>query len=92
MTTTSWTLALSLVALLGCEAKAGERCDGFFSNGCKAPATCVTDGDKAVCGVTCDTHLTGEKAGQKYCKDPAFQPVEVQVEGGGSMGCHCIPK
>jgi hypothetical protein len=84
-----------LVAVAACQAEAGQRCDGFFTNTCKSPSTCVSDGEQSVCAVSCDTHMSGENMGQKYCENPTFEPVEVMVEGPSGqlpMGCHCVPK
>ena len=59
-------LALTLLGLVlaGCEAdKAGARCDGFFSNGCKSPLDCLDTGNEKICVKECDTSFK--------CLDPA---------------------
>jgi hypothetical protein len=46
-----------------CEAsKPLDACDGFFTQGCKAPLHCVNSGDKSLCLNECDTSFK--------CKDP----------------------
>ena len=80
---------------LGCEAKVGERCDGFFKNQCAYPGVCVTTDDGDYCAVSCKTHMTGDQMGQKYCEDPSHEIVQVTAKMGSmsaAMGCHCVPK
>ena len=91
-----WTLVVGiLTAAAACQAEPGQRCDGFFTNTCRSPSTCVSDDEKSVCAVSCSTHMSGENMGQPYCEDPTFQVVEVMAEtpqGPMPMGCHCVPK
>lgn len=83
----------------GCVAQAGEACDGFFSNGCQSPATCVEGPQGAFCASSCSIRPGTEPGPRYYCEDERFEPVEVMGEapaGGPSgplpMGCHCFPK
>ncbi|MFH2006024.1 MAG: hypothetical protein ABI333_05500 [bacterium] len=46
-------IALSAFCGAGCEAQVGERCDGFFKNSCKAPASCVKTPKAKVCAGSC---------------------------------------
>ena len=81
--------------LAGCQAAPGERCDQFFKNTCAYPGLCVDTGDAKVCAVYCETRMSGDDMGQKYCKDPAHDKVEVTAKQGsvsGAMGCYCVPK
>ena len=74
-------LALATLAT-GCEAKLGERCDGFFKNTCKAPASCVKTSKGKVCAGSCS-------AGNKCQK--GFKPAKAQFKGHAA-GCVCIPE
>jgi hypothetical protein len=92
---TGITFAFACSALFACTVdKPGERCDGFFSNTCKSPLSCVDVGDKKVCAGSCDHDWNN--FGKDYCKDPAFTPSSVEYTKGseslGSAGCHCLPK
>jgi hypothetical protein len=91
-----WTMVIALLlGVAGCQAEPGQRCDGSFTNTCRSPSTCVSDGDKSVCGVSCSTHSSGENMGQPYCEDSTFEPVQVMADtpqGPMPMGCHCVPK
>jgi hypothetical protein len=75
------------LALGGCEGKnAGDPCDKFFQNTCKAPLSCVDTSDKKVCAPSCSGGA---------CKDPKLVPQQVSVESGGRTlpaGCYCLPK
>lgn len=45
---------LALISLTaGCQAELGERCDGFFSNGCRSPASCVETESGSYCAGSC---------------------------------------
>ena len=77
-------LILSSCLLVACEAEVGERCDGFFQNTCKAPATCIYTDDGAYCADTCDSGT---------CPD-GFECVPVIVEstsGDVTAGEYCLP-
>lgn len=88
-------LFATIVSLIfGCSAKVGERCDGFFANGCDYPGMCVEADDRSVCAVSCEVHTEMELMGQKYCETEGWQMVEVTAELGsvsGAMGCYCVP-
>ena len=84
-------LAASLF-VFGCQAEhAGDRCDEFFKNTCKAPLACVSMSDRKVCAGSCDTGFK--------CKDPAgccetgFECETVSVEGPNGplpAGKYCL--
>ena len=76
-------LALLFALVLGgCEAKLGERCDGFFKNTCKAPASCVKLGSgKKVCAGSCS---------MGKCQK-GFKPAKATFKGHAA-GCMCIPE
>ena len=68
-------LFLALAALAtGCEAKLGERCDGFFKNTCKAPASCVKTSKGKVCANSCSAGNKCQK-GLKLLGDNYISPV-----------------
>ena len=84
-------LMLSFLSLfaLGCEGELGERCDGFFQNTCRAPASCIELDDRAVCATGCSSWL-----GEESCDDPTWEMIQVSVDHAGgtaAMGCHCVP-
>ena len=85
---------LSFVAACQGE-KAGDPCDKFFQNTCKAPMSCVDMGDNKVCAGSCDTDFSSPGI-KKICKDPTMEPHEVSYTKGttniGSAGCYCLPK
>jgi hypothetical protein len=92
----STALALALPVLAACEGqKAGDPCDKFFQNTCKAPMSCVAMEDKKVCASSCDLD-TSSMPPKKACKDPSLAPNEVSYKKGttnlGSAGCYCLPK
>lgn len=72
---------LFALLLAGCEAKVGERCDGFFKNTCKAPASCVKTQKGKVCANSCS---------MGKCQK-GFKPAQAQVKGLAA-GCLCIPE
>ena len=84
------------VTLIACQGeRVGDDCGRFFSNGCKAPLSCVDVDDKKVCGGGCDW-LTPENDKPGYgCKSPNLKPIEVQYTRNGaalgSAGCYCVP-
>ena len=87
-------IVLAVSATAACEAAPGQRCDEFFSNGCKYPGMCVDGPEQSVCAVGCETQFGGPDSGKHYCKDETWEPVEVQAEMGSktaSMGCYCVP-
>ncbi len=47
------TLGLAALGTVGCEAQVGERCDKFFKNSCKAPASCVKTPKAKICASSC---------------------------------------
>ncbi len=86
------TVLLGLM-LGGCVAEAGQACDGFFTNQCKSPATCVAGPKGAFCGTSCSTRAIPEPGqARTYCEDESMEPVEVSLDNGAPMGCHCLPK
>ena len=94
------TLALFTTVTIGCEAtKPGEACDGFFSNGCKSPLSCVDTGGKKVCAGSCslvDSKDPKKPGLQQGCTDPNLEPAQVEYTKGGASiggaGCYCLPK
>jgi len=95
-----YTCILSLAAFLGaCEAEnPGDRCDKFFSNGCKGGMTCFSNGSEKVCAKSCDSHGGDCKEKDGCCADPGFEchPTYVQgpgmPPGGAPMGGYCFKK
>jgi hypothetical protein len=84
--------------LLGaCEGeKPGDRCDGFFANGCKGDMTCFDTGSQKVCAKSCDYGGTCEnKAG---CCAAGFECHNTTAvgagmpPGGAMMGGYCFKK
>jgi hypothetical protein len=69
------------LALAGCQAEVGERCDGFFTNTCKSPASCVETDDGAYCANSCGT---GHKCPEGY-------ECRMVTVDGLPMGGHCLP-
>jgi hypothetical protein len=89
-------VSLAFAALLGCQGeKAGDPCDKFFQNTCKAPLSCVDVGDNKVCAGSCDWTLDPMPP-HNTCKDPALEPASVDYMQGttnvGGAGCYCLPK
>ena len=89
-------LACALLGLLACEGqKAGDPCDKFFQNTCKAPLSCVDMEDKKVCAGSCDWSVDPMPP-HNTCKDPALEPASVDYMQGttnvGGAGCYCLPK
>ena len=92
-------LALAAVIATGClfacqGERAGDPCDEFFQNTCKAPLSCVSVESGKVCASTCDRDI--ETASWK-CEDPAMAPNEVEYTDSsgkslGGAGCYCLPK
>ena len=91
---------VALAAWLGgCEAEhAGDRCDGFFANGCKGGMTCFSDGSQKVCAKSCDSYGGECQKKEGCCADPGFvcHPTFVQgpgmPPGGAQMGGYCFNK
>ncbi len=85
-------LGLSIVGM-GCQAEVGQRCDGFFTNQCKSPASCVDGPDGSYCATSCSMRAIPEPGQERYyCDDESLEPVEVKLDNGAPMGCHCFPK
>lgn len=88
--------ALALV-LGACEGeKPGDRCDGFFANGCKGDMTCFDTGNQKVCAKSCDYGGSCEdKAG---CCAAGFECHNTTAvgagmpPGGAMMGGYCFKK
>jgi hypothetical protein len=77
---------------LGCEGqKHGDPCDGFFSNGCKGPMTCLTDDKGKYCSQSCSINKAFPEMSTP-CPQGS-ECVEVGVSKGsaslGSMGTMC---
>jgi len=84
-------LALAAIAFLaiGCQGELGERCDGFFQNTCRSPATCIELDDRAVCATGCNSWM-----GEYSCDDETWEMVDVTAQMGSAsaaMGCFCVP-
>lgn len=73
-------LAAAPLGFSACQAEVGERCDGFFKNTCRAPASCVHTDEGAWCANSC----TGNEC------DEGFECVMVTVSGLPAGG-HCLP-
>jgi hypothetical protein len=76
-------LTFFVAALLGfsaCQGEVGERCDGFFKNTCRSPASCVHTDEGAWCANSC----TGGEC------DEGYECVMVTVNGLPAGG-HCLP-
>lgn len=104
MVRTTFLLFVSLF-VVGCQGeKAGDPCDKFFQNTCKAPLSCVHMADRSVCAGSCETIWPKEKPvvpgeapemPKQGCKNPAMEMAEVRLDKNGtdlgSMGCYCLP-
>ena len=75
-------LFVAILSFAGCQAKDGERCDGFFTNTCKSPASCVHAQNKAFCANSC---------GAKNKCPEGYQCVQVTHQNA-PVGGHCLPK
>jgi hypothetical protein len=97
-----WGVTALLCGALGCQGQhPGDRCDGFFQNGCKAPLSCITlvgSGtllDRKLCAGSCDHGFAcHDRAG---CCPPGFACVDVSLStvhagDGLSLGGHCLPR
>ena len=89
---------VALGCLLGaCEASnPGDRCDGFFANGCKGDMTCFDTGTQKVCANSCDYGGTCEK--KEGCCAAGFECHSTTAvgagmpTGGAMMGGYCFKK
>lgn len=82
-------LTATIFLFAGCsEAEFGERCDGFFSNGCSGLNSCVELEEGAVCTKTC-TPCNGMNEGRCGCADD--YSCEMTSYDGLASGSYCIP-
>jgi hypothetical protein len=71
------------LAVCGCQAKLGERCDGFFTNTCESGGACVKMDDGAICAKDCNPKF-GDKCTEGFeCKNVTFK--------GAAVGGKCVP-
>jgi hypothetical protein len=82
---------IATLLLSGCEAKSfGDACDGFFSNACRSPLTCMGDDKGKFCSQSCSINKAFPEMSD-VCPGGA-ECVEATYEMGsksGSMGSMC---